>query len=90
MDLGVRGMSEEAIPKEIKKLSFEAALDELEGIVEELEQGSGQLDDAIKAYERGTHLKKHCEEKLRAARERVEKINLGADGEAVAREMEGE
>ena len=83
-------MSKEEIPKDTKTLSFEDALDELEAIVEGLEQGSGQLDNAIKAYERGTHLKKHCDEKLRAARERVDKINIGADGEAAAEKMESE
>ena len=66
-------MSEGQIPKEIQKLSFEAALEELEAIVEGLEQGVGQLDDAIKDYERGTHLKKHCDDKLRQARERLER-----------------
>ena len=83
-------MAKEEIPEAIKKLSFEDALDELEAIVEGLEQGSGQLDDAIKAYERGTHLKKHCDEKLRAARERVDKINIGADGATAAETMESE
>ncbi len=81
-------MSEEAIPKDIEKLSFEEALEELEAIVEALEQGSGLLDDAIKAYERGTFLKKHCDAKLRAARERVDKINIGAGGEARSEQME--
>ena len=83
-------MSEEAIPKDIEKLSFEKALEELETIVDALEQGSGLLDDAIKAYERGTFLKKHCDAKLRAARERVDKINIGAGGEPVADKMESE
>jgi len=83
-------MSEEAIPKDIEKLSFEDALGELETIVEALEQGSGLLDDAIKAYERGTFLKKYCDAKLRAARERVDKINIGAGGEPAAEKMESE
>ena len=83
-------MSEGQTPKEIQKLSFEAALEELEAIVEGLEQGVGQLDDAIKDYERGTHLKKHCDEKLRQARERVDKINIGADGAVHAEELESE
>jgi exodeoxyribonuclease VII small subunit len=83
-------MSKEEIPEDIAELSFEAALEELEAIVEGLEQGSGQLDDAIKAYERGTQLKTHCEAKLRAARERVDKINIGADGEAAAEKMDSE
>lgn len=83
-------MSEGQIPKEIQKLSFEAALEELEAIVEGLEQGVVQLDDAIKDYERGTHLKKHCDEKLRQARERVDKINIGADGAVHAEKIESE
>ncbi|MEE2760103.1 MAG: exodeoxyribonuclease VII small subunit [Pseudomonadota bacterium] len=83
-------MSEGQIPKEIQKLTFEAALEELEAIVEGLEQGVGQLDDAIKDYERGTHLKKHCDEKLRQARERVDKINIGADGTVHAEKIESE
>ena len=83
-------MSKEEIPKDIKSLSFEDALDKLETIVEGLEKGSGQLDDAIKAYERGTHLKKHCDEKLRQARERVDKINIGVNGEVTAEKMESE
>ena len=83
-------MSEGQIPKEIQKLSFEAALEELEAIVVGLEQGVGQLDDAIKDYERGTHLKKHCDEKLRQARERVDKINMGADGAVHVEKIESE
>ena len=46
--------------------------------------------DAIKDYERGTHLKKHCDEKLRQARERVDKINIGADGAVHAEKIESE
>lgn len=74
--------SKGAIPADIKKLSFEDALEELEDIVRTLEEGSGALDDSIKAYERGAMLKKHCEQKLSDARTRVEKIVVGSDGEA--------
>ena len=49
-----------------------------------LEGGKGRLEDAITAYERGAKLKAHCEKKLKAAQAKVEKISLGADGEAVA------
>jgi exodeoxyribonuclease VII small subunit len=77
-------MAEDAIPGEIAKLSFEDALAELEKIVASLEEGSAKLEDAITAYERGTQLKKHCEAKLKAARERVEKITLGPGGEVRA------
>ena len=71
-----------AVPADIAKMSFEAAIGELEEIVQDLEEGSGDLDRAIKAYERGTLLKQHCEVTLKEARMRVEKITLGADGGA--------
>jgi exodeoxyribonuclease VII small subunit len=75
-------MAKNSIPSDIVKLSFEDALEQLEDIVRELEEGSGELDASIKAYERGAHLKRHCESKLKEAQQRVEKVVLGADGEA--------
>ena len=77
-------MADQAIPKDIAAMSFEDALAELERIVETLEKGSAKLEDAIQSYERGTLLKKHCEQKLKTARERVEKITLGPGGEVSA------
>jgi len=74
-------MADQSSPADIAKMSFEEALAELEGIVATLEQGSAGLEDAIKLYERGTQLKTHCETKLRVAREKVEKINIGPNGE---------
>ncbi len=66
---------------EIDKLSFEEALEELQLIVGQLEKGEGRLDQAIDAYKRGAALKKHCETKLREAKEQIEKISLGPGGE---------
>lgn len=74
-------MAEDEIPPDIAKLGFEAALEELEKIVRRLEDGEGKLDDAIKAYERGALLKRHCEAKLQEARVRVEKVVLGPEGD---------
>ncbi len=65
-------------------MSFEAALEELESIVRQLEDGKVSLDDAIAAYERGAALKQHCESKLAQAQEKVSKIKLGADGAPTA------
>ncbi len=64
----------------IKKLSFEEALGELEGIVRTLESGEAPLESSISSYERGTALKTHCETKLREAREKIEKITINQDG----------
>jgi len=64
----------------VDKLSFEAALKELEGIVSRLEQGEVDLDDSITLYERGQALKTHCEAKLKAAEGRLERVVIGAKG----------
>ncbi len=68
------------VPTDIAKLSFEDALKELEEIVRALESGKGKLDEAIKSYERGVALKRHCERKLAEAQSRIEKITLAQDG----------
>jgi exodeoxyribonuclease VII small subunit len=69
-----------ADPDDIANLSFEAALQELERIVAELESGKAELERSIQVYERGAALKAHCETKLKAAQLRVEKIIVGPGG----------
>lgn len=69
---------------DVVSMTFEQALAALESIVQDLERGQLDLDSAIRAYERGTELKKHCEAKLREAQLRVEKISLGEDGQVRA------
>lgn len=64
-------------------LSFEEALKELETIVKSLEDSQGSLDDAIIAYEKGVKLKAFCEEKLNAAKLRIEQITTKTDGTTV-------
>lgn len=73
-------MAGKALPPDIAKMNFEDALSELEIIVRQLEEGSGKLDEAITAYERGAALKRHCEAKLQEAQARIEKVILGPDG----------
>lgn len=65
---------------DIKAMSFEAALAQLEEIVARLEAGKVDLEESIKIYERGEALKAHCAAKLAEAEARIEKITLGADG----------
>ena len=65
-----------------EKLSFEAALSRLERIVRQLESGEAKLEESIALYEEGMQLKSLCEGKLEAARLKVEKITLTADGKA--------
>jgi exodeoxyribonuclease VII small subunit len=68
------------LPTDIANLSFEEALAELQDLVKRLERGDNKLDDAIRSYERGALLKRHCEAKLREAQLKVDKIVLGPDG----------
>ena len=78
-------MDDSAEPAEIDTMSFEDALAELEQIVRRLEAGQVKLDEAIRCYERGARLRRHCEGKLDEAQQRVERIVVGADGVVAAR-----
>ena len=73
---------------DIDALSFEQALAELERIVGQLESGQAPLEQSIELYELGALLKAHCEKRLEAARLRVEKIVVGANGQAGAEPAE--
>lgn len=74
--------------KDIKDLSFEEALARLENLVRELESGRIRLDDAVTAYERAVSLKKLCENKLRDAQLKIEKIEITSDGETKLSELD--
>jgi exodeoxyribonuclease VII small subunit len=64
----------------IDGLSFEDALQELEGIVRELEGGQGRLEKAVAQYERGAALRRHCEALLAEAEQKVQAIVDSAAG----------
>jgi exodeoxyribonuclease VII small subunit len=71
---------------DIKEMSFEKALKELESIVGRLERGDVELEESINIYERGEALKDHCERLLKQAEAKVEKITLNAAGEPTGTE----
>jgi exodeoxyribonuclease VII small subunit len=71
---------------DVKKLTFEKALAELEQIVQKLEGGAVALEESVTIYERGEALKRRCEELLRQAEARVEKITLDASGKPTGTE----
>ena len=66
---------------EVRQLSFERAIEELESIVRRLEDGKVPLEESVAIYERGEALKQRCEELLRQAEARVDKITTGANGQ---------
>lgn len=73
--------------KKPENMAFEAALDELDAIVNELESGDIPLEDALKKFERGISLARSSQQKLTQAEQRVE-ILLQADDEAPLTDFE--
>lgn len=67
-------------------LSFEDALKELEGIVQQLERGDVPLEESIAIYERGAALKQRCDTLLKQAESKVEKITISAEGKPSGKE----
>jgi exodeoxyribonuclease VII small subunit len=81
-------MAQQSIPNnhsgqnnvDVGQLSFERAIEELESIVKRLEDGKVPLEESVAIYERGEALKRRCEDLLRQAEARVQKITLDAAG----------
>lgn len=71
---------------DIKTMTFERALKELESIVGRLERGDVELEESISIYERGEALKEHCDRLLRQAEAKVEKLTFHPDGNPKALE----
>lgn len=71
---------------DIKTLPFERAIEELESIVRRLEEGKVPLEESVTIYERGEALKRRCEELLRQAEARVDKITTDAKGQPTGTE----
>jgi len=55
-----------------KTPDFEEALAELERLVERLERGDLPLEEALKTFERGVELTRHCQTSLKSAQQKVE------------------
>jgi len=66
--------------KQIAKLNFEQAYQDLEGIVEKMERGEQDLEQSLSDFERGVALMKHCHELLKQAEQKVEILIKDNDG----------
>ena len=64
-----------------KKLDYEAAVAELESLVERLEQGDISLEESLKLYESGVLLTRDCQEALQNAEQKVQML-LKQSGQA--------
>ncbi len=63
-----------------KKMTFEAAMNRLEAIVQQLEQGRIGLDEAIKIFEEGMDLYRLCQSQLQEAEKKIETLVKTEDG----------
>jgi exodeoxyribonuclease VII small subunit len=76
--------------KSAEPQTFEIAMERLEHIVGEMESDKLPLDDLLKYYEEGIKLVRVCEQKLKAAEQRIEIMTRNAAGEAQIEEFEPE
>jgi exodeoxyribonuclease VII small subunit len=63
------------------KIIFEKALERLNQIVADLEDGNLSLDKALEKYEEGIKLTKECTKQLQEAEKKVERLIKVAEGE---------
>lgn len=66
--------------KTASTLSFEQAVEHLEKIVADMENGELPLDDVLKKYEEGTRLVQFCSQKLNEAEKKIELLQKKPDG----------
>lgn len=70
----------ESKPKAAAKLSFEEAIDELEGLIEAIEAGEIGLEEVLTRYERGVGLIRRCRDVLERAETKLKKLRVEGDG----------
>lgn len=66
---------------------FEAALTELEQIVERLERGELPLEESLRQFERGVELTRNCQKALRQAEHKISILSRGPGGEAAVQDF---
>lgn len=81
-------MTTSSVKKSDPQLNFEAAMDRLEGIVDQMESGKMPLEELIVRYEEGMKLVKVCQERLACAEQRIEIITRNHAGKPVVKPFE--
>ncbi|HUG02979.1 MAG TPA: exodeoxyribonuclease VII small subunit [Steroidobacteraceae bacterium] len=66
---------------------FEAALAELEQIVQRLEQGELSLEESLRQFERGVELTRSCQKVLRQAEQKIQILSRKGDGDAALQDF---
>ena len=63
-----------------QKLTFEEALETLETLVTEIEEGKVSLEESIEKYAEGTQLVTRCRAILDRAEKKIQVLSKGRDG----------
>lgn len=71
----IRSMPKTLKPTAVADLTFEQALEELDGLVRAMEAGELPLDDAIAAYKRGAELAQYCQNRLTQAEQQMKVLD---------------
>jgi exodeoxyribonuclease VII small subunit len=72
-----------------QKTSFEAAMQELEEIVVEMEKGDIPLEQSLKKFERGIQLARQSQQQLTAAEQKVQ-ILMQSNGDETLTDFESD
>jgi len=75
--------------KDQQEKKFEVALEELEGVVEQLETGELALEESLAAFEQGVGLVKYCNQKLVEVEKKVELLVKDKEGKLQFRTLDG-
>lgn len=67
-----------------KKLTFEQAMEKLEAIVEEIEEGKVSLEESVERYAEGIKLIQQCRGILEQAEQKIQVLAKGSEGELEA------
>lgn len=70
-----------SVQKEVEKLSYEQAYQELQSIVDLLDEGCQSLEDTLKLFERGQALARRCEALLNHAQLKLREVNMNPEAE---------
>ena len=68
--------------------SFESAMEQLENLVSKMESGDLSLEESLKAFEKGVHLTRFCQDQLQKAELKIQELN--SKGEIIEIDQENE
>jgi exodeoxyribonuclease VII small subunit len=74
--------------KETSGQSYEAALEDIERIVEQLESGELSLEDSLAVFEKGVGLTKYCYQKLDEVEKKIEILTKDREGKLQLKSFE--